>query len=311
MSDRLIRSRRHRALGRLRRDSLLAWLLLVPLLAVVAVMIAYPFGVGVLLSFEQQVVGGSPTWVGLANYAQLLVGQAYSDTFHQSIVVSFLYTAVSVAAKFVLGLAMAVILNERFPGRGAMRTILFLPWALPTIIVGLAWRWIYDGTPDGVINHILLTYFHHTDLVQFLADPSIALWSVIAVVVWQGTPFYTMMFLAGMQAIPGDQYEAARIDGARTAQRFLHITLPSLKPAILITTLLSTIWTANSINFVYVLTQGGPLNATMTFPMLAYQIGIGGGRDLGLSAAVSVFFFPVFVVAIFFLTRRMLVGSTK
>ena len=115
-----------------------------------------------------------------------------------------------------------------------------------------------------------------------------------------------MMLLAGMQAIPSEQYEAAAIDGANVFRRFWDITLPGLRPAMIITVLLSTIWTANSINFVFVLTRGGPADATMTFPMLAYEIGIAGARQLGMAAAVSVIFFPLFIVAIVILTKRML-----
>jgi multiple sugar transport system permease protein len=187
-----------------------------------------------------------------------------------------------------------------------MRAILFLPWAVPTIIVAITWRWIYDGSLAGLFNLIRVDYFGRDDLVQYLANPDLALWSVIAVVVWQGTPFYTMMLLAGMQAIPSEQYEAAAIDGANVFRRFFDITLPGLRPAIIITVLLSTIWTANSINFVFVLTRGGPADATMTFPMLAYEIGIAGARQLGMAAAVSVIFFPAFIVAIVILTKRML-----
>ena len=147
--------------------------------------------------------------------------------------------------------------------------------------------------------------------MQWLANPRLALWSIVAVVIWQGTPFYAMMMLAGMQAIPSEQYEAATIDGANVFQRFTRITLPNLRPAIIITCLLSTIWTANSINFVFVLTRGGPGNATMTFPMLAYEIGIDGARQLGTAAAVSVLFFPIFIVAIFILTKRMLSSEAR
>jgi multiple sugar transport system permease protein len=187
-----------------------------------------------------------------------------------------------------------------------MRAVLFLPWAVPTIIVALTWRWIYDGSPAGLINYIRIEFFQAETLIQFLADPNLALWSVIAVAIWQGTPFYTMMFLAGMQAIPNEQYEAAALDGANVFRRFSDITLPSLVPAITITALLSTIWTANSINFIFALTRGGPVNATMTFPMLAYEVGIAGARQLGLAAAVSVLFFPLFIIAIYILTKRML-----
>lgn len=288
------------------RDWTIAWLFLLPLLIVIVVMVAYPFVTGIVLSFQNLVVGGTASWVGFANYRELLFGQAYGPLFRQSILVSFLYTVVAIAVKLVLGMGAALLLNEPFRGRTVMRTVIFLPWALPTVIVALTWAWIYQGSPDGLINFVLIQYFHTSNLVQFLADPRIALWSVVLVVIWQGMPFYAMMFLAALQAIPNEQYEAAAIDGAGVIQRYWHITLPSLRPAIAITALLSSIWTANSVNFIYILTQGGPLNATMTFPMLAYQIGLNGARQLGTAATVSVIYLPVFVVLIYFLTRRML-----
>ena len=134
---------------------------------------------------------------------------------------------------------------------------------------------------------------------------------MIVATVWQGTPFWTMMFLAGMQAIPQEMYEAAKIDGANVFQRFSSITMPLLRPVIVVTCLLSTIWTANSINFIYILTKGGPANATMTFPMLAFDVGVGAGEQMGLGAAVSVMFFPLFIVAIYFLTKRMLATDAR
>ncbi len=293
------------------RDWKIAWLFLTPLVIVLVGLIAYPFISAVVLSTQHKVVGGPATWVGLDNYRDLLIGKQYSEIFRNSVWVSLLYTGVSVCIKVVLGMCMALMLNEKFRGRTVMRAILFLPWAMPTLIVALTWRWIYDGTPNGLLNLLRIDYFGSKELVQWLANPHIALWSVIAVVIWQGTPFYTMMFLAGMQAIPQEQYEAASMDGANVFRRFASITLPSLKPVLIITTLLSTIWTANSINFIYVLTKGGPGNATMTFPMLAFQIGIDGARQLGTAAAVSVLFFPVFIIAIFLLTKRMLAQEER
>ncbi len=297
------RSSTQRLLG---RDWRMAWLFLLPLTIVMVGLIAYPFVAAIVLSLQHKVVGGPATWVGLNNYRDLLVGKQYGEVFRKSVWVSFLYTAVAICVKITLGMCMALLLNEKFRGRMFMRAILFLPWAMPTLITALTWRWIYDGTPNGLLNLIRIDYFQKDTLTQFLANPRLALWSVIAVVVWQGTPFYTMMLLAGMQAIPAEQYEAAAMDGASSFRRFVSITLPSLRPVIIITCLLSTIWTANSINFVFILTRGGPANATMTFPMLAYEIGIDGARQLGTAAAVSVMFFPLFIVAIFFLTKRML-----
>lgn len=302
------RSLAQRLLG---RDWRLAWLFLLPLTLVLVVLITYPFVAAIVLSLQHKVVGGPATWVGIRNYRDLLFGKQYGEIFRKSVWVSFIYTGVAICVKLMLGMCMALLLNEKFRGRMFMRAVLFLPWAMPTLITALTWRWIYDGTPSGLLNLIRINYLQQDTLTQFLANPRLALWSVIVVVVWQGTPFYTMMLLAGMQAIPSEQYEAAAMDGASVFQRFLFITVPSLTPVIIITCLLSTIWTANSVNFVFVLTRGGPANATMTFPMLAYEIGIDGARQLGTAAAVSVMFFPFFIVAIFFLTKRMLSSESR
>jgi multiple sugar transport system permease protein len=292
-------------------DYAIAWVFLAPLILVLLVLIAYPFVSAIILSFQQKVVGRDPVWVGLGNYDALLFGAQYSNTFWTSVRVSFVYVAVSIALKFVLGMAMALLLNQPFRGQTLMRAILFIPWAMPSLIVALAWRWIYEGTPNGLLNLILIDWFGSQTSIQWLADPKIALWSVTFAAVWQGTPFWTMMLLAGMQAISHEMYEAAELDGASIFQQFFYITLPSLRPVLVITSLLSTIWTANSINFIYILTKGGPVNATMTFPMLAFDIGIIGARQLGLAAAVSVIFFPIFIVAIYILTNRMLANEAQ
>ncbi len=288
------------------RDWKLGYTFVLPLVIILITLVAYPFVTGILLSFQNKTIGGSARLVGISNYRELLWGDQYSSVFWTSVRVSAIYTVVSVALKLVLGMLMALMVNEQFRGRMLVRALLFLPWATPTIIVALTWRWIFDGSINGLINLFRVDYLGATTLVQFLSDPDKALWSVIIAVTWQGTPFYTMMLLAGLQAIPAEQYEAAALDGAGPMQRFRDITLPGLVPAITITVLLSTIWTANSINFIYAMTRGGPANATMTFPMLAYEIGIAGARQLGMAAAVSVLFFPLFIVIIYLLTKRML-----
>lgn len=293
------------------RDWRLGYLFVLPLVAILLTLVAYPFVSGIWLSFQNKTVGGEARWVGLDNYRELLGGEQYSSVFWESVRVSTVYTGVSVALKLILGMLMALMVNEQFRGRMLVRALLFLPWATPTIIVALTWRWILDGSINGLINLFRVDYLGATTLVQFLSDPDKALWSVIIAVTWQGTPFYTMMLLAGLQAIPNEQYEAAALDGAGPLQRFRDITLPGLVPAITITVLLSTIWTANSINFIYAMTRGGPSNSTMTFPMLAFEIGIAGARQLGLAAAVSVLFFPVFIVAIYLLTKRMLSSESQ
>jgi len=269
-------------------------------------LIAYPFFSAILLSFQAKLVGSPAVWVGLGNYQDLFTGRDLSGQFWQSVRVTILFTVAADVCKFALGMAMALLLNERFPGRMAVRALFFLPWAIPSLIVGLTWKWMFDGSAVGLLNLLALRLGLTHELIQWLGNYNLALWAVVVAVVWASTPFWAMMFLAGLQAIPGELYEAAEIDGADVLGRFRHITLPGLANIIVITTMLSTIWTATSINFIYVLTNGGPAGATMTFPMLAYQVGVAGAQRLGMGATISLVFTPIFIVLIFFLTRRML-----
>ncbi len=288
------------------RDWVAGWLFIAPCLVVLVGLIAYPFVSAILLSFQAKLVGTPGVWVGFQNYYDLLFGRDLSAQFLQSVKVTVLLTVVAQACKFVLGMCMALLLNEQFKGRNVMRAFFFIPWAIPTLIAGLTWKWMYDGSAVGLLNMLALRLGLTKDLIQWLGNYDLALWAVMVAVVWASTPFWGMMFLAGLQAIPPDLYEAAEIDGADVFQRYLHVTLPGLTPIIIITALLSTIWTANSINFVYVLTGGGPAGATRTFPLLAYEIGVAGAQRLGMGATISLFFFPVFLVMIYVLTRRML-----
>ncbi len=297
-----------RALG---RDFATAWLFLAPCLIVLLGLIAYPFVSAILLSFQAKLVGSPGVWVGFQNYADLFTGRDLSGQFWQSVSVTVVFTIAADVCKFALGMAMALLLNEPFAGRNMVRAFLFLPWAIPSLIAGLTWKWMYDGSSVGLLNMLALRLGLTHDLIQWLGNYDLALWAVVIAVVWASTPFWAMMFLAGLQAIPGELYEAAQIDGADVLGRFRHITLPGLANIIVITALLSTIWTATSINFVYVLTNGGPAGATMTFPMLAYQVGVAGAQRLGMGATISLVFFPIFLVMIYFLTKRMLAGDQQ
>jgi multiple sugar transport system permease protein len=292
--------------GALGRDWLSAWVFLLPCVVVMVGLIAYPFVSAILLSFQSKLVGSPGVWVGLKNYEDLLVGRDLSAQFLQSVRVSFVFTLAAQVVKFVLGLSMALLLHEHFPARTFVRALFFLRWAIPGLIAGLTWKWIYDGSAVGLLNMIVLQLGLSKDLIQWLGNYDLALWAVVVAVVWASTPFWAMMFLAGLQAIPGELYEAAEIDGADVFGRFRHVTLPGLTNVIIITAMLSTIWTATSINFIYVLTNGGPAGATMTFPLLAYQIGVAGAQRLGTGATISLFFFPLFLIMIYFLTKRML-----
>ena len=293
-----VASRRRHLLG---KDAPLAYLFLAPILLILAGLIAYPFFSAIFLSLQDKMVGAPGTFVGLQNYVTLL-----SDAiFRKTVVNTVIYTVVGVMMKAVLGMIIALVINEEIRARNLMRALCFLPWAFPTLIVALNWKWIYEGTQAGLLNMVLYDSGLVSTYVRWLSDVNLALFSVIAAMVWQGTPFYAMMFLAGMQAIPKELYEAAEVDGASIFQRFFKITLPSLTNVIIITMLLSTIWTANNLEFVYILTGGGPNYATHIFPTLSYEIAI-ASRRLGLGATVPLMFLPVLVIIIIVLTRRML-----
>jgi ABC-type sugar transport system permease subunit len=200
---------------------------------------------------------------------------------------------------------MALVLNQERFCNNLFRSFLLIPWAIPTVMSALNWRWIFDDA-SGLINNVLVRLNLIDETISWLSNPHLAMLSVLIVVVWQGTPFFTMCFLAGLQAIPKELYEAAEIDGASVLQQFRFITLPRLQPVFAIAVVLSAILTSSSIQFVYILTNGGPSDRTMIFPVLSYNLALGGAQRLGMGATVSLFFFPVLVVFIIFLTRRML-----
>ncbi len=293
-------SGRPRSSAALRREARLAYTVLAPTLLVILFLVAYPFFAAVYLSLQDKMVGSPGRFVGLANYAELLRDEVFLRTAWNSVV----YTLVAVGLKFVIGLTMALILDQERRFNNFARTLLFTPWAVPVVIVALNWRWIYDDL-SGFLNNFLITFHLTRDVVSWLSDPRLAMGCVIAVVVWAGTPFYAMTFLAGLQAIPKELYEAAEIDGASIVQQFLYVTVPRLMTIFITTVMLSTIWTATNLQFVLILTKGGPASRTEIFPHLAYQTAL-GARRLGMGAAVSLVFFPVLVILIVLLTRRML-----
>jgi len=284
----------------LRREGQLAYVLLLPTLLIILGLVAYPFVSAVLLSVQNKMVGAPGRFIALDNYLELFRDEVFIRTAWNSVV----YTVVAVALKFVLGLTMALILDQPRRFNNFFRTLLFVPWAVPVVIVSLNWRWIFDDL-SGFLNNFLITFHLSNNIISWLSDPNLAMACVIAVVVWAGTPLYSMTFLAGLQAIPKELYEAAEIDGASVVQQFFYVTVPRLKTIFLTTVMLSTIWTATNLQFVLILTRGGPASRTEIFPHLAYMTAL-GARRLGMGAAVSLVFLPVLVVLIIFLTRRML-----
>ena len=282
-------------------DRALGYLFLFPAILVIVSLVAYPFASAIVMTFQEKTAGAPGRFIGLENYQELFG----SEQFLRTVVNTVAYTVVGVGLKFLLGLSMALVLNQERFCNNLFRSFLLVPWAIPTVMSALNWRWIFDDA-SGLINNILVRLELIEETISWLSNPNLAMLSVVAVVVWQGTPFFTMSFLAGLQAIPKELYEAAEIDGASVLQQFKHITLPRLQPIFITAVMLSAILTSAAIQFVLILTNGGPADRTMIFSVLSYHLALGGAQRLGMGAAVSLIFFPILVVFIVFLTRRML-----
>ena len=278
----------------------LAFLFLLPTVVVLTCVVLYPFCYAFLLSFTEKTPGSPARFVGLRNYVELLSDADFLHIFYNTV----WYTVVAVAIKFVIGLISAIVLNQPRRFNNIYRTILFIPWAIPTVIGSLIWLWVYNEF-NGLLNTGLIRLGLLDYGLAWLAEPKYAMWSVIAVVVWNGTPFYTMHFLAGLQAIPRELYEAAEIDGAGDLHKFFHITVPSMMPVFTITVMLSTVFTSTSIVVVNILTNGAPANLTQIIPNESFGVTISAGR-MGLGSAINMVLFPFLVVFIILLTRRLL-----
>jgi len=270
-------------------------ILILPVLFYVMGMILFPFFINIWLSFQKKHIGMPAEFIGLGNYIYWLRNPDFFKVLKNTLV----YTFVSIALKFVLGLGAALLLNRDFRGRNFFRGFLLIPWILPTVVTCFTWRWLYDDLV-GVFNFFLVRI--NVGPVPWLSSSSLALGSVIAVNVWRGFPFFGILLLAGLQSIPGQSYEAAKIDGANTFQCFLYVTLPALRSIAMIAILLSTIWTFNDFEIVYLLTRGGPGYHSMIMVPFVYEIGI-RGQHIGQAITFSVMVLPLLVGLILITSR--------
>jgi len=213
---------------------------------------------------------------------------------------TFIYTIVTTVLKMVGGLAMALVINQSFRGKNLARAFLLLPFIVPTVLSTIAWMWILDPT-FSVVNWLLLHAGLITQGISWLGNSTLAMVSIITVNTWRGLPFYGITLLAGLQTISPDLYEAAAIDGASAWQRFCHVTLPVLKPVLIIVTMFSVIFTFSDFQLVYALTHGGPANATHLFATYAFDLGMSGGQ-LGMGAAAALAMLPALGALIIALT---------
>ncbi|MBI4589146.1 MAG: sugar ABC transporter permease [Candidatus Rokubacteria bacterium] len=270
----------------------LAYLLLTPTAILLTLFIAYPFFRGVWLSVSSATVGMPGDFVGLKNFAK-----AWNDTIFQAAAFNtFVYTGITTVFKLSLGMWLAILLNRHFRAKRLVRAFVLLPFIIPTVLSTFAWKWMFDPT-FSVINWVLWKLGLITLRINWLGDPYLALTSVMVVNVWRGVPFYAISLLAGLQTINPELHEAAAIDGAGAWQRFWRVTWPLLLPVTMVVVLFSVIQTFADFQLVYVLTGGGPANATHLFATYAYQIGVGTGL-LGEGAAISLAMFPVLLLVV-------------
>src|SRR3954454_10868968 len=284
--------RRRRKSRLQRRQSRIAWLLLVPALAVVAFVALYPLGKTIYYSFTNQefLAGIEPTkWVGLDNYRTLW----HDEIFRHSVWVTVRFTLITVVFEFVLGMIIALVVNSKFRGRGAMRAVMLVPWAIPTVVAAQMWKWMYDDV-FGVVNDagVRLHLLSHSR--AWISEPSTALGAVCAVDIWKTTPFVALLLLAGLQVIPRELYEAADVDGASKLQQFWRITLPLLRPAILVALIFRTLDALRVFDVFYVFYGNRPDTQTMA---IYAQSTIVGDGNVGLGAAASIFMF--LIIALF------------
>jgi multiple sugar transport system permease protein len=266
-----------------RLGSLFPLALIAPVAIVVAVWVILPLVHIVSLGFYDYspYLARAMSWVRFGNYARI-----WDDPdFWHSLRASVIWVVGSVVPQFLLGLVMALLLNEAFRGRGLVRTILLAPWAVSGVVAGTIWLWLFDGS-IGIINDVLLR-LHIVDFpIPWGIYPETAWLMVLIANAWRGAPFFAIVLLAALQSIDASLYESAKIDGASTWQRFRFITLPSILGAVVLTTLLRALWTFNFVDLVWTMTRGGPINATKTLPIYIFEVSYQKG-DFGYAAALS------------------------
>ncbi|MEX0759813.1 MAG: sugar ABC transporter permease [Tistlia sp.] len=267
---------------------------MVPAAAILLLFLAWPLILGVWLSMTDTTIGRAGQFIGLENFAWL----SDDSVFWLSVFNTFLYTVVASILKFLLGLWLALLLNQHLPFKALLRAIVLLPWIVPTVLSAIAFWWLYDSQ-FSILSWILVEAGIIDTYIDFLGDMDNARASVIAANTWRGIPFVAITLLAGLQTISPSLHEAATIDGANSWQRFRYVTLPLLTPIIAVVMTFSVLFTFTDFQLIYVLTRGGPLNATHLMATLSFQRAIPGGQ-LGEGAAIAVAMIPFLLSAILF-----------
>ena len=272
------------AAGKERRERSYPYILVAPVVIIIGLGVLLGLGYLVYLSTQSYslIRLNDIRFIGLENYLRI-----FSDNnFWRSLSASVIWVAGSVIPQFVLGLALALILNENFRGRAIFRVLTIMPWAVSGVVAGLMWLWIFDGT-IGVLNDLLMRAGMTGRPIPWMLFPDSTWFTLFVANAWRGTPFFAIMFLAALQGIDHDLYEAAKIDGANAWRRFWYVTLPLIRQTIIISTLLRVIWTFNYIDIIFTMTEGGPLNATRTLAMYIFETAY-TDSDFGYAATLAV-----------------------
>ncbi len=286
------------------REGVFGWLMVIPPLLFLLALVGYPFIYGIWLSLQDRPVARAGTFVGLANF----VADWKDPVFWQVTQNTFVYTIAATLLKMVGGLGLALVMNQEFKFKNTIRALMLLPFIVPTVLSTIAWMWILD--PAFSIINWLLRYFEIANPgPSWLGNPHLAMLSLIIVNTWRGLPFYAITLLAGLQTISPDLYEAATIDGASAWDRFRYVTLPLLRPVIFIVTMFSVIFTFADFQLVYVLTRGGPANATHLYATYAFDVAMGGGQ-LGMGASIALAMLPPLALIIFAMSIYMKPNKT-
>ena len=266
-----------------KKKTIWPYLLVAPALLIILCVVFVPVVNAILMSFQSYDLRrpNDIQFIGLQNYINVL----QDNLFWKALARTILWVVFGVGFQFLFGFIMALLLNKKFFARGAIRAVSLIPWVTPGVLIGLMWRWIYDGN-NGVLNDILLRLHLIDTKIPFLAQINTAFPSVIVAIIWQGIPFFALMILAGLQGIPAELYEAADIDGACGSQKLFSITIPSIKNTIYITALLRIIWVANSVDVIFNMTEGGPAYSTQTLSV--YIFNKGNALDLGYASSMAI-----------------------
>ena len=272
----------------------LVFLFMLPAAGLLLLFLTYPLGLGVWLSLTDTWIGREGGFIGLENYVSLFQDRV----FWIAVEFTIIYTFFATVGKFVLGLWLALLLNHALPFKAFIRSIVLVPWIVPTVLSAIAFWWIYDPQ-FSIISYVLYNMGLIDNYIDFLGTPANARASLIAANIWRGIPFVAICLLAGLQTISPSLYEAAALDGATAWQRFWHVTLPMLMPILAVVLTFSILFTFTDFQLVYAITRGGPVNSTHLMATLAFQRAIPGGQ-LGEGAAIAVAMIPFLVFATVF-----------